>query len=114
MTAVTRNGTRKMNGIPRGAALNNTRNAKCVRPTQDQGGPNTASNGISFTNPNTITDTNNGLGFLYVGQIFTVDGSASNDRDFICLATGAGSITVEPSTQVTTEAAGVTMFIRAS
>lgn len=107
------NGTRRLNGIPRSAGLNETRNNKGVRQTQDKGGPNVASIGIAFTNPNTITDSNNGLGVFFVGQGITVEGSASNDRRFLVLTVAAGTITVEPS-QVTTEGAGQLMFIRAT
>jgi hypothetical protein len=108
------NGTRRPNGISRSASLNETRNNKGIRPTQDQGGVNIAASTISFTNPNTISDSANGLGvFTFVGQEFTVFGSASNDRRFIVLTTGASSITVEPS-QVTTESAGALILLRSS
>lgn len=106
------NGTRRLNGISRGASLNETRNNKGVRPTQDQGGANLAANTISFTAPNIIADSGNGLGvFTYAGQQLIVEGSASNDRRYIVLTTGAGSITVEPS-QVTSESAGALMYLR--
>lgn len=108
------NGTRRLNGISRGASLNETRNNKGARQTQDQGGVNIAASTISFTAPNIIADSANGLGiFTYVGQPFTVEGTASNDRRYIVLTTGAGSITVEPS-QVTTEAAGGLVMLRSS
>lgn len=107
-------GTRRLNGISRGASLNETRNNKSARQTQDQGGPNVASTGLSFTAPNIIADSNNGLGaFTFVGQELVVEGSANNDRRFIILTTGAGSITVEPS-QVTAESAGALIMLRGS
>lgn len=105
-------GTRRPNGIRRGAVLNQTRQDKGVRPTQDQGGPNLNANTITFTAPNIIADSGNGLGiFTYIGQPFTVQGSASNDRPFIVLTLGAGSITVEPS-QITNEASGNLVLLR--
>lgn len=105
-------GTRRPNGIRRSAVLNQTRQDKGVRPTQDQGGPNLVGTTISFTSPNIVADSANGLGiFTYIGQPFTVQGTASNDRPYIVLTLGAGSITVEPS-QITTEAAGNTVILR--
>lgn len=60
---------------------------------------------ISFTNPNTISDSANGLGFLSVGERFnTSSTSGLNDRANTVVSTGAGSITVAET--VTTETAG--------
>lgn len=105
-------GTRQNQRVDHGAKLNETRYYNCY-PSQNQGGPNYIATTISFTAPNTIADSANGLGFLTVGQIFRIQGSGINDRMFEVLTTGAGSITVEPSTQVQTLAAGPKIILRA-
>jgi hypothetical protein len=66
---------------------------------------------ISFdTTADTIADTGYGLGFLEVGDAFTVTGSTSNDGTYtVATVTSAAAITVDQN--LTTEVAGDTVIM---
>lgn len=60
---------------------------------------------ISFTAPNSISDSANGLGSFKSNDLVVVVGSAANSRTWTITAASAGSLTVWP-TGISTEAAG--------
>lgn len=66
--------------------------------------------GISFTAPNVISDTGNGLGIFLINDIFEVRGSILNSRSYLVTSVGAGFITVAGSL-IRTEATGPTLTL---
>lgn len=70
----------------------------------DVGGHNVENTDISFTNPNTIASASSGFPAYTVNGVIRVQGSASNNRDFVVTAASTSSLTV--SGGVTTELAG--------
>lgn len=66
---------------------------------------------ISFTAPNTISDSANGLALIKTNDVVDVRGSALNSRRYYVASGGsAGSFTVVPAV-IQTEAAGATVTI---
>jgi hypothetical protein len=64
---------------------------------------------VSFTAPDTISDSGSGFGIFNIGDVISLRGSTSNDGVYTVLTKAAGAITVnEP---VVTEAAGDTVNI---
>ena len=66
---------------------------------------------ISFTAPNIIADSANGLGLYQVNDTLSVRGTALNSRRWVVLTTGAGSMTMLPN-MIQTEAAGQPIIIQ--
>ena len=67
--------------------------------------------GIAFNdaNPDTITDTGNGLGIYEAGQRIRVTGSTSNDGEYIIASVAAGTLTLDADAELTTEEEGDTI-----
>lgn len=90
-------GTRLQNGTP-SSAVNQTRDYQ-LTCSQDVGGPQVTSTGISFSGGNTIADSNNGLGVLSAGQDVKISGGGLPYDMTVQLATvSAGSCTITPTT----------------
>ena len=66
---------------------------------------------ISFTGPDTIADSGNGLAIFPVGARLRVQGSAANNREFTVTASAVGSLTVRPA-RVTTASASPAVELR--
>lgn len=70
---------------------------------------------VSFTAPNTISDSANGFttaaGFAGAPQRIRITGSAKNNRDFQILTRADGTLTVTPG-RIVTESAGAKVKIR--
>jgi hypothetical protein len=77
--------------------------------SRDPGGPIVAATTVSFTAPDTISDSGNGFQFA-VGDPVEVRGSALNSRRFVVVTAAAGAITVAP-TVVQDEAAGPAIIV---
>lgn len=92
-----------------GAGANSSRRPQTTF-SADKGGATVKGTGISFTNPGTIADSNNGLAAIPVGAVISVAGSPANSRTFRVGASSAGSLTVTPGV-VTTEIAGAAITI---
>ena len=61
---------------------------------------------------NTINHAGNGFASFPVNKMINVAGSASNNRVFLVTGVTAGTLTISPSTPVTTEAAGASISVR--
>lgn len=66
---------------------------------------------LSFTAPNIIADSANGLGGYGINDTVDIRGSALNSRRWVIASTSAGSLTVLPA-MVQTEAAGPAVVIQ--
>ena len=104
-------GTRVRQTISEGADANDSRNPDSDF-SRDVGGQVLEGTTISFTAPDTIADSGNGLAVFAIGDKIRISGSASNDRILRVLTVAAGTITTDNQT-VTTEAAGATVELRA-
>jgi hypothetical protein len=67
---------------------------------------------IAFTNPDTITDSGNGLGIFQLGDRIQVAGSTQNNGSFTVARVSAGSIQTRETT-IQTEGAGAMITITA-
>lgn len=67
--------------------------------------------GISFTSPDTIADSNSSFGWVNVGTMIEVSGSASNNYTARVLTAAAGTLTIATG-KVTTESAGGKIEVR--
>lgn len=65
---------------------------------------------ISFTAPDTISDSGSGFGIFAIGDIIEVEGTASNDGIYELATVAAGSMTTVEQT-IATEGAGASMTI---
>ena len=63
--------------------------------------------------PDTITDSANGLGNFQDGQTVIISGSASNDRVVVINTAAAGTLTLQASDSLTAEAAGASVTLLA-
>lgn len=70
---------------------------------------------IAFNNanPDTITDSANGLGSFSAGQTIVVSGSTSNDGVYVIATAAAGTLTLQTADSLTAEAAGDSVTIYA-
>lgn len=66
------------------------------------------------SNPDTITDSANGLGSFRVGDIVIVSGSASNDGQYTIATVAAGTITLKSYDSLTAELAGASVTLRST
>lgn len=90
------------------AAANDTR-ARGTDSDRDPSGPHISATTISFTAPDTIADSGNGL--LFVAEdVIEVTGSPANSGTHRVLTAAAGSVTVAGS-RITTEGAGARIDI---
>jgi hypothetical protein len=101
--------TRTSQRVDRSASLNTTRRSQ-GRISRDQGGATVVGTGISFTAPDTIADSGNGLAAMGVNAQIEVRGSPKNSRVFDVVTSAAGTLTVRPAL-VTSEAAGASITI---
>lgn len=102
-------GTRRLERRNEGPA-SNAQQAQTGRAS-DVGSPTLRAATISFTGPNTIADSGNGLAIFPAGARVRVQGSAANNREFVVVTSAAGTLTVRPS-RVTSAAAGPTVELR--
>ncbi len=102
--------TRINTRIGRGAAENNSRRSQGSFDRDPQSGATIRASTISFTNPDTISDSGNGFAALRAGDPIEVRGSARNSRGVVVVTAAAGSLTVRPAV-VTSEAAGPSITI---
>lgn len=101
--------TRTSQRVDRSASLNQSRRSQ-GRISRDLGGATVVGTGISFTGPDTIADSGNGLAAFGVNAQIEVRGSAANSRVFDVVTSAAGTLTVRPAL-VTTESAGASITI---
>lgn len=102
-------GTRRLERRDEGPASNGQQ-AQTGRATSI-GAPMLRATTISFTGPDTIADSGNGLAIFPAGARIRVQGSARNNREFLVVTSAAGSLTVRPA-RVTSAAAGPSIELR--
>lgn len=102
--------TRKSQRNDRSAALGNTRRTQAKITRKDGVGGILTGTTISFTSPNTISDSGNNLAQFNAGATIRVRCSAKNSRVFHILTSAAGTLTTRPS-GITSEVAGPTITI---
>lgn len=102
--------TRKSQRVDLSASLNTTRRTQTKFSREKHGGATVVSTGISFTNPATIADSNNGFGAIAVRDTIQVRGSPKNSRVWEVVTAAAGSITVKGGT-ITSEIAGPSITV---
>lgn len=66
------------------------------------------------SNPDTITDSANGLGSFRVGDIVIVSGSGSNDGQYTIATVAAGTLTLKSYDSLVAEAAGASVTLRST
>jgi len=66
------------------------------------------------SNPDTITDSGNGLGSFRVNDIVIVSGSASNNGQYTIASVAAGTITLKGTDSLVAEAAGANVTLRST
>lgn len=66
------------------------------------------------SNPDTITDSNNGLANFQVGDVLEVSGSASNDGTYTIATVSAGTITLDAGDSLSAEGAGASVTLTAN